>query len=220
MKRVLLLMVLMGPTLVLICGSKAPSSSSLIVIRDNEVGVDPARLLGNSMKCGSARKLTLGLLSHVDFTGMLPGHTSGVETVFFLGRMVCTLSSSSMVVCFGLSHPLSLRSPTCLRSSDCDRDFLRVAMKVSQGCFQDGFAVILAANGVMMDNFSCWTVSISVEFFLASNWILVLEDARGSWCGYETDLFLDMLSWGRKNKLERYDQRKKVSGKASLVYLT
>ena len=136
-KRVLLLMVLMGLALALICGSKAPSSSSLIVIRDNEVGVVPAPLLGNSMKCGPAQTLMLGLLSLVDFTGMLPGHTSGVETVFFMGRLVCTLSSPSTVVCFGLSHPLSLRSSTCLRSSDCDRDFLRVAMKVSQGCFQD-----------------------------------------------------------------------------------
>ena len=137
-KRVLLLMVLMGPALALICGSKAPSSSSLIVIRDNEVGVDPALLLGNSMKCGPAQTLMLGFHSHVDFTGMLDGHTSGVETLFFMGRMACTLSSPSMVVCFGLSHPLSLQSPTCLRSSDCDRDFLRAAMKVSQGCFQDG----------------------------------------------------------------------------------
>ena len=173
-KRVLLLMVLMGPALALICGSKAPSSSSLFVIRDNEVGVDPALMLGNSIKCGPAQTL----LSLVDFMGMLPGHTSGVETVFFMGRMVCTLSSPSMVVCFGLSHSLSLRSLTCLRSNDCDCDFMRVAMKVSQGCFQDGFAVTLAANGDVMDNFSFWVVSISVELLPSSNLFLVLEDVR------------------------------------------
>ena len=83
-KRVLLLMVLMGPALALICGSKTPLSSSLLVIRDNEVGVGPALMLGNSIKCGPAQTL----LSLVDFMGMLPGHTSGVETVFFLGRML------------------------------------------------------------------------------------------------------------------------------------
>ena len=120
-KRVLFLMVLMGPALALICGSKAPSSSSLFVIRDNEVGVDPVLMLGNSIKCGPAQTL----LSLVDFMGMLPGHTSGVETVFFLGRMLCTLSSPSMVVCFGLS-PVSLRSLTCLRSNVCDCDSMRV----------------------------------------------------------------------------------------------
>ena len=69
-KRVLLLMVLVGPAIALICGSKAPSSSSLFVIRDNEVGVDPALMLGNSMKCGPALTLMMGLLSLVDFTGM------------------------------------------------------------------------------------------------------------------------------------------------------
>ena len=48
-KRVLLLMVLVGPALALIGGSKAPSSSLLFVIRDNVVGVDPVLMLGNSI---------------------------------------------------------------------------------------------------------------------------------------------------------------------------
>ena len=51
-----------------------------------------------------------------------------------------------------------------------------------------------------MDNFSFWVVPISVELLLTSNLILVLEDARGLCCEYETALLLDMLSFGQKKK--------------------
>ena len=35
-----------------------------------------------------------------------------------------------------------------------------------------------------------------------SNWILVLEDVRGLCCEYETDLLMDMLSFGQKTSLK------------------
>ena len=196
-KRVLLLTVLMGPALALIGGSKTPSSSSPLVIRDNEVGVGPALMLGNSIKCAPEQTL----LSLVDFMGMLLGHTSGVETVFFLGRMLCTLSSPSMVVCFGLS-PLSLWSLTCCRYDDCDFVSMRASLKVSQGCFQDGFAVTHAANVDVMVNFSFWVGSISVESLPSSYLPLVLEDVRGLCWEFETDLLLDMFSFGQKTSLK------------------
>ena len=55
--------------------------------------------------------------------------------------------------------------------------------------------------------------ALHAAMLFTSNWILVLEDVRGLCCEYETDLLLDMLSFGHKTSLKGMTKGKRFLAK-------